>query len=140
YIYGSHVFCLYDWGGPGLSEGLLGPVGERRAGYYALRMGIRVLQGGRSTFFPVTNSANLTAVATLDPGNSIYLLVANSQPQSYTVNADISALITAGKGTVREFSAKAMDRSTGSLNLNAGKMTFTVAGNSAVAIEFKFRN
>ncbi|MGL5058679.1 MAG: hypothetical protein ACRC62_01760, partial [Microcoleus sp.] len=46
YIYGSHVFCLYDWGGPGLSEGLLGPVGERRAGYYALRMGIRVLQGG----------------------------------------------------------------------------------------------
>jgi hypothetical protein len=140
YIYGSHIFCLYDWGGPGLAEGLLGKGRVRRAGYYALRMGIRVLQGARSTFFPVTNSANLMAVVTLDASNNVRLLVANSQSQSYTVNADISGLITAGKGTVREFSSRAMDRSTGNLNLNEGHVTFMVTGNSAVAIEFKLRN
>jgi hypothetical protein len=140
YIYGNHIFCLYDWGGPTLAEGLLGRGGERRAGYYALRMGIRVLQGGRSTFFPVTNTDNLTAVATLDASNNIYLLVANSQPKSYAVNADISDLIKSGKGTMREFSSRVMDRAIGNLNLKGGNVTFTVPGNSAVAIEFKSKN
>ncbi|MEG4067921.1 hypothetical protein QUA42_11275 [Microcoleus sp. Pol11C2] len=28
YIYGSHIFCLYDWGKPGLPEGLLGDGGK----------------------------------------------------------------------------------------------------------------
>ncbi|MEG4143441.1 MULTISPECIES: hypothetical protein [unclassified Microcoleus] len=43
YIYGSHIFCLYGWGKQGLAECLLGDGGKRRAGYYALRMGIRAL-------------------------------------------------------------------------------------------------
>ncbi|NJK77259.1 MAG: hypothetical protein HC786_14125 [Richelia sp. CSU_2_1] len=140
YIYGSHIFCLYDWGGPGLAEGLLGRGGERRAGYYALRMGIRVLQGGRSTFFPAASSPNLMAVATVDASKNVYLLAVNSQAESYTVNADISALITTGKGTMREFSSRVMDRAIGNLNLNGGNVAFTVPGNSAVAIEFKSKD
>jgi hypothetical protein len=136
YIDGSHIFCLYDWGKPGLSEGLLGSGGKRRAGYYALRMGIRALQGGKATFLPIANSPNLMTVATKDASNNIYFLAVNSQQKSYTVNADISALIEFGSGTVREFSYRAMDEVVGKLRLNGGNATFTVAGNSAILIEF----
>ncbi|MEG4577539.1 hypothetical protein QUA56_33475 [Microcoleus sp. N3A4] len=58
YIYGSHIFCLYDWEKPRLAEGLLGSSGQRRAGYCALRMGIRALQDRRASFFPITNSSD----------------------------------------------------------------------------------
>lgn len=140
YIYGSHVFCLYDWGKPGLPEGLLGSGGKRRAGYYALRMGIRALQGGKPTFFPIANSANLMVVATQDASKNVALLAVNSQPKSYTVNADISALLKAGKGTVREFSSRAMDEVVGDLTLKAGNATFALAGNSAILVKFDRTN
>ncbi|MEG4281817.1 hypothetical protein QUB68_01705 [Microcoleus sp. A006_D1] len=136
YIYGSHIFSLYDWGKSGVAEGLLGPGGKRRAGYYALRMGIRALQGGRASFFPITNISGLMAVATLDASNNVYLLAVNDQAESYTINADISALIKVGNGTVREFSLKAMDEVVRSLTLNGGNATFAVAGNSAILIKF----
>ena len=137
YVYGSHIFCLYDWGKPGLAEGLLGSNGKRRAGYYALRMGIRALQGGKTTFFPIANSANLMAVATKDTSNHVYLLAVNSQPKSYTVNADVSALLKVGTGIVREFSSRAMDEVVGKLTLKDGNTTFSVAGNTAVLIQFQ---
>jgi hypothetical protein len=137
YVYGSHIFCLYDWGKPGLAEGLLGSEGKRRASYYALRMGIRALQGGKTTFFPIANSANLMAVATKDTSNHVYLLAVNSQPTSYTVNADVSALLKVGTGIVREFSYRAMDEVVGNLTLKDGNTTFSVPGNTAVLIKFQ---
>ncbi|MEG4968605.1 hypothetical protein QUB11_18480 [Microcoleus sp. B6-A1] len=140
YIYGSHIFCLYDWGKPGLPEGLLGDGGKRRAGYYALRMGIRALQGGRASFFPITNSSDLMAVATLDASKNVYLLVVNDRPTSYTVNADISELIKSGNGTVREFSSQRMDEVVGSLRLKGGNASFALAGNSAILIKFDRQN
>ena len=140
YIYGSHIFCLYDWGKPKVLEGLLGQSGKRRAGYYALRMGIRALQGGKTTFFPITNSSDLMAVATLDPSNNVYLLVVNDRAKSYTVNADISARIKAGNGTVWEFSSQKMDEIAGSLTLKGGNASFAVPGNSAILIKFDRQN
>ncbi|HBK98168.1 MAG TPA: hypothetical protein DD001_13070 [Microcoleaceae bacterium UBA10368] len=140
YIYGSHIFCLYNWGKLGLAEGLLLSGGKRRAGYYALRMGIRALQGGKSTFFPIANSPNLMVVATKDASNNVALLAVNSQPNSYIVNADISALIKAGSGTVRELSSRAMDEVVGKLTLNGGNATFAVAGNSAILVKFDRTN
>jgi len=80
------------------------------------------------------------AVATKDASNSVYLLAVNSQPKSYTVNADISDLLKAGKGTVREFSSRAMDEVVGNLTLKGGNATFAVPGNSAILIEFNSRN
>ncbi|MCC3516331.1 MAG: hypothetical protein JGK03_06795 [Microcoleus sp. PH2017_25_DOB_D_A] len=136
YIYGSHIFCLYDWGKPALAEGLLGDGGKRRASYYALRMGIRALQGGRASFFPIANSSDLMAVATLDSSKNVYLLAVNDRAKSYTVRADISALIEAGNGTVREFSLKSMDEVVSSLTLKGGKATFLVPGKSAILIKF----
>ncbi|MEG4501344.1 hypothetical protein QUB05_29730 [Microcoleus sp. F10-C6] len=133
-IYGSHIFCLYGWGKPGLPEGLLGLSGQRRAGYSALRMGIRALQGGKASLFPITNSSDLMAVANLDYRNNVYLLAVNYRAKSYTVNADISALIKTGNGTVRELSLKAMDEVVGSLTLKGGNPTFAVRGRALFSL------
>ena len=76
------------------------------------------------------------AVATLDTSNNVYLLVVNDRAKSYTVNADISALLKAGNGTVREFSSRRMDEVAGSLTLKGGNASFGVPGNSAILIKF----
>ncbi|MEG4810148.1 hypothetical protein QUA82_20605 [Microcoleus sp. F8-D3] len=140
YIDGSHIFCLYDWGKLGQAEGLVGEGGKRRAGYYALRMAIRALQGGKATFFPITNSSDLMAVATVDASKNVYLLVVNDRATSYTVNADISELIKTGNGTVREFSSQTMDEVVGNLRLKGGNASFALAGNSAILIKFDRQN
>lgn len=105
---------------------MLGLSGQRRAGYYALRIGIRALQGGKASFFPITNSSDLMAVATLDCRNNFYLLAVNYRAKSYTVNADISAQRKTGNGTVGELSLKAMDEVVGSLTLKGCNPTFAV--------------
>lgn len=84
------------------------------------------MQGGKASFFPITNSSDLMAVATLDCRNNFYLLAVNYRAKSYTVNADISALIKTGNGTVGELSLKAMDEVVGSLTLKGGNPTFAV--------------
>jgi hypothetical protein len=76
------------------------------------------------------------AVATLDSSKNVYLLAVNDRAKSYTVRADISALIEAGNGTVREFSFRSMDEVVGSLTLKGGNATFLVPGNSAILIKF----
>ncbi|PSO76735.1 MAG: hypothetical protein BRC44_15205 [Cyanobacteria bacterium QS_4_48_99] len=50
YIYGSHIFSLYNWGNEGKHKGLIGPQGEHCLSYYAFRMGVRALQGGARLF------------------------------------------------------------------------------------------
>ena len=133
YLRQSHILFV-GLGKPGLPEGLLGLSGQRRAGYYALRMGIRALQGGKASFFSITNSSDLMAVATIDYSNNDYLLAVNYRAKSYTVNADISALIKTGNGTVRELSLKAMDEVVGSLTLKGRNPTFAVGGRALFSL------
>lgn len=136
YIYGSHIFSLYDWGKAGGFKGLVGAKGEKRVSYYSARLGIRALQGGRPTFLTATSNANLTAITTRDSSGDVYLLVTNSGQAFYTINADLSALIVDGMGTVWEFSSKIKDEITGSLILNQGRIAFTIPANSAMLVRF----
>ncbi|MEG4170638.1 MULTISPECIES: hypothetical protein [unclassified Microcoleus] len=103
-------------------------------------MGIRALQGEKATFFPITNSSDLMAVATLDASKNVYGRVVNYRATSYTVKADISELIKTGNGTVREFSSKRMDEVLGSLRPKGGNASFALAGNSAILIKFDRQN
>lgn len=98
------------------------------------------MQGGKNTFFAITNSSDLMAVATVDASKNVYLLVVNDRSTSYTVNADISALIKTGNGTVREFSSKKMDEVVTRLRLKGGNASFARAGNSAILIKFDRQN
>jgi hypothetical protein len=140
YIYGSHIFSLYDWGTEKGFQGLVGADGKRLVSYYAVRMGIRALQGGRSTFLTSTSHADLTAMTTKDSSNNVYLIVANSGQQSYTVDANFSQLITSGTGTLWEFSSQMMDKIVSKPVLNKGQVILNIPANAAILIEFQENN
>ena len=141
YVTGSHVFSMYDWsGGSGhlqSFQGLVAADGTRTSGYYAMRLGIRGLQGARPTYQSTTSNSNLQAITTKDSAGHVYLLVTNSSVKTaYTVDADLSALISSGTGTMWQFDSTHMDVAVGSPALSNGHVTFTVPGTSAVLLKF----
>jgi hypothetical protein len=141
YVTGSHVFSMYDWsGGSGhlqSFQGLVAADGTRTSGYYAMRLGIRGLRGARPTYQSITSNSNLQAITTKDSAGHVYLLVTNSSVKTaYTVNADLSALISSGTGTMWQFDSTHMDVVVGSPAISNGHVTFTVPGTSAVLLQF----
>lgn len=141
YVTGSHIFSMYDWsGGSGhlqSFQGLVAADGTRTSGYYAMRLGIRGLQGARPTYQSTTSTSNLTAITTQDTAGHTYLLVRNSSSKtSYTVTANLSALITSGTGTMWQFDSSYMDVVVGNPTLNNGQVTFTIPGSSALLLQF----
>jgi len=63
--------------------------------------------------------------------------VTNSAPhRSYSVDADLSALVTNGTGTMWQFSATRADEVVGSPALSNGHVTFTIPGAAAVLLRF----
>ena len=82
-----------------------------------------------------TSNSNLLAITTKDAGGKIYLLVTNSAANtSYSVNANLSSLITSGTGTQRQFDATHLNVAVGNPVLNNGHVTFTIPGTAAILI------
>lgn len=140
YIYGSHLFSLYDWGTEGGFKGLIGANGERQVSYYALRMGIRALQGGRPTFVTTTSHEDLMTIATQDIDRNIYLLAINSGQESHTVDANLSELLMNGTGTLWEFSAEVMDEVVGNPVLENGYVVLSIPAKAAILVQFQNQN
>ena len=136
YWAGSHLFSLYDWGISYYPSGLIASDGTHRPGYYALRLGTRALQGCRATYQSTSNNTSLLAITTKDTLGKVYLLVANNGTSFLTVDANLSALITSGAGTLWQFDATHNDVINGSPVLSAGHVTFTIPGTAAILIKF----
>jgi hypothetical protein len=135
YVYGSHIFALYDYDTH--PYGLISYKGVRRADYYAMRMGIRALQGCRPTYQSSTSSSSLQAMTTRDKAGNTYLLATNQDNTTwYDVDADLSSLMTGSTGKLWEFDAEHMDTPVGSSKLNNGHVSFTIPANGAILIEF----
>ncbi|GCE12642.1 hypothetical protein [Tengunoibacter tsumagoiensis] len=130
YIYGSHLFSLYDFNTQPL--GLIDYMGKRRADYYALRMGIRALQGCRPTYQSHTDRPDLHAITTKDTQGHIFVLLTNQSPsQSYSVTIDLSQLCTQAPGTLWQFSAHALDTIIGHPKLQNGIVHLQLPAQSA---------
>jgi len=140
YIYGSHLFTFYDWGGfngrLANFEGLVDVNGAKRAGFYALRIGTRALNGCKTTYRSTPNNSNLLAITTRDTSGQIYLLITNGSERAYNVDANLSALITSGTGTMWQYDATHLDVIVGNPMLNNGHVSFTIPGASAILIRF----
>ena len=135
YVYGSHIFSLYDYGTTPL--GLISSDGTRRVDYYAVRMAIRALQGCRPTYESIANNANLFAITTKDAKDGSFFLVTNQDSQKVDIiTVDLSALITQGKGTIWQFDAQHSDQVVGSTMINNGQMTLTVPAMGALLVKF----
>src|SRR4030095_6753263 len=140
YIYGNHMFTFYDWdgfnGGFQNFEGLVDVNGAKRISFYALRIGTRALNGCKTTYQSTASNSNLLAITTRDISGNIYLLVTNSSKTSYTVDANLSALITSGTGTMWQYDDTHLDVIVGSPVLNNGHVSFTIPGTSAILIRY----
>jgi hypothetical protein len=135
YVYGSHIFSLYDFDTSPF--GLISYDGTRRADYYAMRMGIRALQGCRPTYQSTTSNGNLLAITTTDAENNGYLLVTNRNSTVwYDVHANLSSLKSQGMSTMWQFDAAHMDTVVDSNILKNGYATFTIPAYGAILIKF----
>jgi hypothetical protein len=101
-----------------------------------MRLGIRGLQGARPTYQSTASNSNLMAMTTKDSSGHVYLLVTNSSRGSISTNADLSALISSGTGTMWQFDSSHMDVIVGNPVLNNGHAVFTVPGTGAVLLQF----
>lgn len=140
-VYGSHVFTFYDWngfsGGFQNFQGLVDANGNKRASYYALRMAVRALLGGRPTYATTTSTSDLTAITARDSAGSTYLLLTNIAAQkTYPVDADLSAIVTSGAGTMWQVDATHNDVIVGTPMLSNGHVSFSVPGRAAVLLKF----
>jgi hypothetical protein len=141
HIDGSHLFTFYDWdgfhGGFQNFEGLVDSTCAKRATFYAFRLASRGLLGCKPTYQSTASNSNLLAITTRDASGKVYLLVTNSASHtSYTVDANLSALLTSGSGTLYQFDATHLDVVNGNPILSNGHVTFTIPGTAAILISF----
>jgi hypothetical protein len=144
HIDGSHLFTFYDWDGSDSGsrkvgwanfQGLVGPTGTRLASFYAFRMGIRALNGCKTTYQSTTSDSHVLAITTKDSEGTMSLLVTNSSREtSYDVQADLSALIMSGTGTLWQFDATHQDVIVGHPTLSNGHIAFTIPSTAAILI------
>jgi hypothetical protein len=140
YVYGSHIFALYDWsagtGGfaNGGFQGLIDASGNRRPAYYATRIGIRALQGCRPTYASTSSTSDLMAITTKDASGQVWLLVTNSSSTAHSVTADLSALVTSATATMWQFDSTHNDVVVAQPVLAGGRVTFTVPATAGVLL------
>lgn len=132
--YGGDVFGLYGWGS-GYQVGLISLDGTKYPGYYAFRMGVRALQSCRPTYQTTSSSTSLLAITTKDTTGKVYLLISNTSSSAIAVDADLSALVSNGTGTLRQWDATHNDVVMGNPVLNAGVVSLTVPGSGAIEFE-----
>jgi hypothetical protein len=140
-VNGSHLFSFYDWNGFSGKlqnfQGLVDASGAKRASYYTLRMAVRALLGARPTYTSNTSNSNLTAITAKDSAGGIYLLVTNTAGKTtYPVNADLSALITSGTGTMWQVDRTHNDVVVASPVLSNGHVSFSIPGQAGVLLKF----
>ena len=135
YVYGNTIFALYDYNTSPV--GLIDYKGNRRIDYYAMRMGIRALQGCRPTYQSVSSNKDLLAITTVDTDKNIYLLVTNTNMHTaYTVQANLSALQTSASGTMWQYGNGALDTVVSQPTLSNGAASLISPASSAILVKF----
>jgi hypothetical protein len=135
----SHLFTFYEWDGfTGGFQNFTGLINRdgKHLGYYAMRIVCRGLNGARPTYQSTCSSTYMTAMTAKDSAGKYYLIVTNNSAGALSVNANLSALISSGTGTMWQFDATHNDVIVGSPALSAGHVTFTLPANSAILLKF----
>lgn len=139
YVYGNHIFSLYDWGREGGFAGLINADGDRRLSYYAFRMGIRALQSGRPVLLSTTSTPDLMAIATQNTQQQIYVLLVNDSSASQTITVDVSALMHQGSATLWEFSDQVYDEVVGQERVGNGMMQLDMPAHAGLLVVMRSR-
>lgn len=131
HVEGSLLFSLYDWGQDEKdATGLIGGQGDRRLSYYAFRMGIRALQGGRPVLRTGVSGeaavSDLMLIATRDSQNKVFLLVINSGSKDYPVQASLPHSTPFTQARVWGFGEERLDEIVAEERLETQTVSFEV--------------
>jgi hypothetical protein len=142
HVDGSAIFPWYDWQ---TLKGVIGADGTKTPTFYALRLMIRGLQGGK-TRYPVVHNipsqVDIQAIAAVqeptvpDPSRTLYVEVLNKTRQGQTMVVDLSAHRPSGStATLRQFADGRYDVEQGTVAITAGRVTFDLPGLSIMQVK-----
>jgi hypothetical protein len=101
-----------------------------------MRMAIRGLQGGRTTFQTTCSVSGLLAITTKDTSGHYWVLIADTSSSATSATLNLSGLISSGQGTMWQFDSSHNDVVVGSPTLASGQVTLSLAANTAYLLKF----
>jgi hypothetical protein len=141
YVTGSAIFPFYDWP---TAKGVIRADGTKTPTFYALRMMIRGLQGGK-TRYPVVHNipsqVDVQPIAAVDASsNTLYVELVNKTRQGHTIILDVSAHVSVGPVTFRLFAEGRYDVDGGTGDVSDGQVIFDIPGLSIVQVIVSLNN
>jgi hypothetical protein len=136
HVDGSAIFPWYDWQ---TVKGVIGGDGTKTPTFYALRLMIRGLQGGK-TRYPVVHNipsqVNIESIAAVDePSRTLYIEVLNKTRQAQTMVVDLGDHRPGGPtAALRQFAEGRYDVEQGTVSIKAGRVTFDLPGLSIMQV------
>ena len=136
HVNGSAIFPWYDWQ---TLKGVIGANGTKTPTFYALRLMIRGLQGGKTRYpvgHDIPSQANISPIAAVDEtSHTLYVEVLNQSRQGHTMVVDLSAHTPPGPtATLRQFADGSYDVEQGTVVIKAGRVTFNLPGLSIMQV------
>ena len=141
HVDGSAIFPWYDWQ---TLRGVIGADGTKTPTYYALRLMIRGLQGGKLRY-PVVHDippqVEIQPIAAVqepteeEPRRTLYVEVLNKTRQGQTMVVDLIAHRPSGPtATLRQFADGRYDVEQGTVAIKAGRATCNLPGLSIMQV------
>jgi hypothetical protein len=131
-VQGVHLFPFYDWG---TTCGLVGEDGEKTETYYAYRLMVRALVGGKDRLAFTASGLGDDVMVTRDR-QRIYVIVIDGDG---TIDVDLSALgVDAGTATIREYGSSHKDAIVGTSTISAGRFFFDTPSTGITVAEIPF--
>lgn len=121
----SSIFSLYNWGVEmqGIIAGVPPATLVKTNTYYAFRLIIRALQGGRPMYGQV-ESYSSQILNTKAPDGTLYVLF--QSPSATTINLNVSAHRASGTATFYEYSATYKDQIVRTTSFSGGALSFSM--------------
>ncbi|MDQ3458129.1 MAG: hypothetical protein M3498_02305 [Deinococcota bacterium] len=139
-VEGAALWRMYD--GSSDSWGLIKSNGSRRAGFYAMRLAVMALNGGKAVYpTQLSSSTNVRAITTREGSGGYNLLMTNRSSTSYKTQADVSSLLASGSAELYLFngSRKGSNSLTrlSAFRFSGGKLNFDLPPSSIVLVRFR---
>jgi len=134
YVARSAIFPMYDWSSS--MTGLVFADGSKTATYWAFRLMARGLDGGKTRYVITEAPPKFhNWVAAVDEStNTMYVEVLNKANRGDTVTLDVSAHVSSGTVTFRQYADGVNDVEIGTGSLNDGVITFSVPKSSIIQV------
>lgn len=139
---GAVMYRLFDGTHGVRTNGLVKSDGTRRPGFYAFRLAVMALNGGKQVFPTQFSNSSVKAITTRESSSSYNLLMTNkSSKTTFPVRADVAELLKSGKAELYLFSGSRSGSQSlqpfSSFNFSNGRLQFNLPPRSVVLVRFR---